>query len=165
PVNPSLEGWALPLEESEELQPYNPEKAKELLDEAGFPDGFDTKVMTTDAYSEQLVRMAQWIVEDLRDIGINAEIEMTEYATYYSDRWPNLDYDIGVGHPTLYQEADGWLSLQFRTGGAKNWFGISDPELDEMLDDQRLIFDEEERQAKVHDIQRYILEEIVNPIP
>lgn len=165
PVNPSMTQWTLPLEEREELQPYDPEKAKELLAEAGYPDGFATKIMTTDAYSEQLVRLAQWVAEDLRAIGINAEIEMTEYATYYSQRWPNLDYDIGIGYQTLFQEADGWLTSQFKTGATKNWYGISDPELDKMLDEQRAMLDEEKRVEMVHDIQRYILQEVVNPIP
>lgn len=164
PVNSSLGDWALPLEEREELQPYDPEKAKELLAEAGYPDGFDTKLMTTDGYGEQPVRMAQWIVEDLKEIGINAEIEMTEYATYYTERWPKMDYDMGLGYQSYLQEADEWLYGQFHTNGAHNWFGTSDPDLDEMLEEQRRILDENERKAKVHDIQRYILEEVVNPI-
>lgn len=165
PVNPSLGDWALPLEEREALQPYDPEKAKELLEEAGYPDGFDTKLMTTDGYGEQPVRMAQWIAEDLKAIGVNAEIEITEYATYYTDRWPNLDYDIGVGYQSWLQEADEWLTEQHHTNGAHNWFGISDPTLDEMLEKQRRMLNEDERKAEVHDIQRYILEEVVNPIP
>lgn len=165
PVNPSLGDWALPLEEREELQPYDPEKAKELLAEAGYPDGFNTKLMTTDGYGEQVVRMAQWIVEDLKAVGINAEIEMTEYATYYTDRWPNKNYDMGVGYQSLLQEADEWLYGQFHTEGAHNWFGTSNPELDEMLEKQRKILDVDERRAEVHDIQRYILEHVINPIP
>lgn len=165
PVNPSLGDWALPLEEREELQPYDPDKAKQLLAEAGYPDGFDTTVMVTDGYGEQLVRVAQWIVEDLRDIGINAEIDVVEYATYFSERWPNVDYDIGVGYQTWFQEPDEWLHTQLHSQGTRNWFNISDPELDKMLDEQRLIYDEAERKEKVYDIQRYVLENVVNPIP
>lgn len=165
PVNPSLGEWALPLEDREELLPYDPEKAKELLAEAGYPDGFDTTLMVTDGYGEQLVRVAQWVTEDLRNVGINAEMEVVEYATYYSERWPNVDYDIGVGYQTYFQEPDEWLYTQMHSEGAKNWYNISDSELDEMLEEQRIIDDVDERREKVHEIQRYALENVLNPIP
>lgn len=165
PVNPSLGDWSLPLEEREKLQPYNPEEAKKLLEEAGYPDGFDTTLMVTNGYGEQLVRVAQWIAEDLRNIGINAEIEVVEYATYFSERWPNVDYDMGVGYQTYFQEPDEWLRTQLHTNGARNWYNISDPELDKMLDEQRLILDVDQRKEYVHNIQRYVLENLVNPIP
>ncbi|HWL13059.1 MAG TPA: ABC transporter substrate-binding protein, partial [Ureibacillus sp.] len=160
PVNPSLGDWALPLEEREALQPYNPEEAKKLLKEAGYPKGFDTKMIVTNGYGEQLVRVAQWVAEDLRNIGINVEIEVVEYATYFSERWPNVDYDIGVGYQTYFQESDEWLRTQLHTNGSRNWYNISDPELDKMLDEQRMILDEEERKEYVHDIQRYVLENL-----
>lgn len=165
PVNPHLSEWTLPLEERESLQPYDPEAAKELLSEAGYPDGFDTTIMATTAYGEQPVRIAQWVVEDLRAIGINAELEIAEYATFYTERYPNKDYDMVVTYQTYFQEADEWLRTQLRSDSSRNWFGVNDPELDQMLDEQRVILNEEERKQKVYDIQRYILEEVVNPIP
>lgn len=165
PVNPSLGKWALSKQEREQLQPYDVEQAKKLLAEAGYPKGFDTKVMVTDGYGEATVRMAQWVVEDLRKIGINAKLEVVEYATYFSQKWPKLDYDIGVGFQTYLQEPDEWLYGQLHSKGAKNWYGISIPELDKMLEEQRLIVDEKERIQKVQDIQRYALENVVNPIP
>ncbi|HWK23390.1 MAG TPA: ABC transporter substrate-binding protein [Ureibacillus sp.] len=165
PVNPSLGDWALPLEERKELLPYNPEEAKKLLAEAGYPNGFDTKMIVTNGYGEQLVRVAQWVAEDLRNIGINAEIEIVEYATYFSERWPNVDYDMGVGYQTYFQEPDEWLRTQLHTDGARNWYNISDPELDKMLDKQRLILDVNERKEYVYNIQRYVLENLANPLP
>ena len=165
PVNPSLGDWALPLEEREELLPYDPEQAKKLLAEAGYENGFDTKMMVTNGYGDQLVRVAQWVAEDLRNIGVNAEIEIVEYATYFSDRYPNVAYDMGLGYQSYFQEPDEWLRTQLHTNGARNWYNISDPELDKMLDKQRLILDLDERKEYVHEIQRYVLENLVNPIP
>ena len=165
PVNPSLGDWALPLEEREELLSYNPEEAKKLLAEAGYPNGFDTTMIVTNGYGEQLVRVAQWVAEDLRNIGINVEIEIVEYAAYFSERWPNVDYDIGIGYQTYFQEPDEWLRTQLHTNGSRNWYNISDPALDKMLDEQRLILDVEERKQYVYEIQRYVLENLMNPIP
>lgn len=165
PVNPHLSDWTLPKEEREQLQPFDQEKAKELLAEAGYPDGFDTTIMATTAYGEQPVRMAQWVVEDLRSIGINAELEIAEYATFYTERYPNKDYDIVVTYQTYFQEADEWLRTQLLSDSSRNWFGVNDPELDKMLNEQRVLLNEEERKMRVHDIQRYVLENVVNPIP
>lgn len=165
PVNPHLSEWTLPKEEREQLQPYDPEEAKKLLAEAGYPDGFETTIMATNAYGEQPVRMAQWVVEDLRAIGIDAELEIVEYATFYTERYPKKEYDLVVTYQTYFQEADEWLRTQLLSDSTRNWFGVNDPELDKMLNEQRIILDEEERKQKVYEIQRYVLEKVVNPIP
>lgn len=165
PVNPSMGDWALPLEEREGLQPHDIEQAKQLLAEAGYPDGFNASLITTDAYGEGVVRMAQWIAEDLREIGINIELEMLDYATFYTQRYPNKEYDMGVSFQSYLQEPDEWLHSQLHTEGSKNWFGINDPALDEMIMEQRALLDPSERLDKVHEIQRYALQEVVNPIP
>lgn len=165
PVNPSLGDWALPLEEREKLLQFNIEEAKKLLAEAGYPNGFDTKMIVTNGYGEQLVRVAQWVAEDLRNVGINVDLEIVEYATYFSERWPNVDYDMGIGYQTYFQEPDEWLRTQLHSNGSRNWYNISDPELDVMLDKQRNILDVDERKQYVHEIQRYVLENLMNPIP
>lgn len=164
PVNPSLGDWAIPLEEREALQPYDPEQAKQLLADAGYPDGFDVKILTTDGYGEQVVRMVQWVAEDLKEVGINAEVDMVDLSTFMSDRLLTQQYEMAVMYNHYYQEADDWLSLQLRTGAFMNKWGVNDPKLDEMLDEQRLILDPDERKEKVYDIQRYVLENIVNAI-
>jgi len=73
-----------PLEEMpesvQELFTYNPEKAKALLTEAGYPDGFKAETVTTsDAAS---IDFASVVVSYLADIGVELEINPYEYATY-----------------------------------------------------------------------------------
>ena len=80
-------------------------------------------------------------------------------------RWPKKNYEMGVGYQTYFQEPDEWLRTQIHTNGTRNWYNISDPELDTMLDEQRLILDVNERKEKVYEIQRYVMENLVNPIP
>lgn len=164
PVNPTMGDWSLPLEEREELLAYDPEKAKQLLADAGFPNGFDTVIMTTEAYGEELIRLAQWMAEDLKAIGINAEIEVAEYGSFI-ERWRSGDFELKVGYITRYQEVDEWLYYQFHTNGVGNYFGDSYPELDKLLEEQRVLLDVDARKAKVHEAQRYILENVLNPMP
>lgn len=163
PVNPTLGDWALPLEELETLSPYDPEQAKELLAEAGYPDGFDTTILTTEATGPQVSSFAEWVAEDLRDIGIRAEIQLADGPSFI-EGWTSSNFDIVVTFNNYYQEADEWLYSQYKTGQFWNTSGISDPKLDEMLDEQRKILDPEERQEKVHEIQRYILENVVTAV-
>lgn len=164
PIPSHMGDWAIPVNEREELQPYDPEGAKQLLSEAGYPDGFDTTVMTTEGYGPQFVRTAEWVLEDLRQIGINAELEIVEYATWFSDRWPTKNYDIGVGPQFVLSEPDEIFTNYYDSNAHLNWFGIADSNLDNMIKEQRVILDREERLEKVHDIQRYIINELVNPI-
>ncbi len=61
---------------------YDPEKAKELLAEAGYPDGFE---LTLWASGDQRKRMAEVIQANLMEVGITATIEMLEWGTYIDE--------------------------------------------------------------------------------
>lgn len=163
PIPSHLGDWVIPVEEREELQPYNVEQAKELLAEAGYPDGFDTTIMTTEGYGQQWVRTAEWVLEDLRQIGINAKLDVVEYGTWISDRWPNSKFDMGVSPQFTQLEPDEFFN-RYKSDSNLNWFGINDPKLDRMIDEQKVMMDEEKRKEKVHEIQRYIVNEVANPI-
>jgi len=60
---------------------YNPEKAKELLVEAGYPDGFDVTLALSEAEQDQ-IDMSEIIQSQLGDVGINVKIEIIENATF-----------------------------------------------------------------------------------
>lgn len=164
PINAHIAKYVLSQEELQEYYPYDPDAAKELLAEAGFPNGFSTTLMVTPGYGPVVVSGAEWVVEDLAKIGIDAEIDLVDYATYITQRWPQLQYDIAVGLQTPFQEPDEWLRSQYHSEGSRNWYGINDADLDEMVMHQTEIVDEDERIADAKEIQRYILENIVNPI-
>jgi peptide/nickel transport system substrate-binding protein len=75
PLPPAMPGY----DTSYEGYGYDPEKARALLAEAGYPDGFSTELyaMNTDPNP----RIAQAIQQDLAQIGINAEIKSLAQAT------------------------------------------------------------------------------------
>jgi peptide/nickel transport system substrate-binding protein/oligopeptide transport system substrate-binding protein len=74
PLPPSMPGY----DKDFEGYPHDPAKAKELLAEAGFPDGFSTELyaMNTDPNP----RIAQAIQQDLSEIGIKASIQALAQA-------------------------------------------------------------------------------------
>ncbi len=164
-VAPALADFVLPEDERFELLQYDPERAMELLAEAGYPDGFPATLIATDRYGASYTAQTEWLVEDLSAVGIDVTLDMLDYATYFGSRWPDTEYDLQFGPQTPFLEPDEWLRLQMRTDGARNWYNISDPTLDEMIDEQLSIVDPEERAEKIREIQRYALENVMNPIP
>ena len=69
---------------------YNPAKAKELLTQAGLAGGFTTKLAYNTSF-EKGKEVIQAVQGYLKDVGINAEIEVFEsaaYSTYFRDKTP-----------------------------------------------------------------------------
>lgn len=81
PLPPSVWGYNKNVQDYE----YNPEKAKQLLAEAGFPNGFDTELWAMPVarpYMPQPQKIAEALQSDLGKIGIKAKIVSYEWATY-----------------------------------------------------------------------------------
>lgn len=81
PMPPIIEGY----NEDIDAYPYDPEKAKELLKEAGLEDGFDMELWAMPEprpYMPDGQKIAEAIQKDLADINVNAEIVSHEWATY-----------------------------------------------------------------------------------
>jgi peptide/nickel transport system substrate-binding protein len=86
---------------------YNPEKAKSLLKEAGYPDGFTTKVLITNV--ESLLKPMQIIQEQLRRVGIKVELEVLEHATWHAQIRKNLSPIVLYG-AARFPVADSYLT-------------------------------------------------------
>ena len=165
PINTNILEFVLPEDERAESLAYDPEGAKALLAEAGYPDGFEVNLIHTDRYGPAYVAQTEWLAADLEALGLTVNIETLDYGTYFTARWPEGDYDIQFGPQTPFQEADEWLRGQYSTGGGRNWTGYSDRVLDVMLEEQLELTDPAERRDKLFEIQRYILDNAVPPLP
>jgi peptide/nickel transport system substrate-binding protein len=162
PVVGSLGKWALDQEELAELYRYDPDRARELLTEAGVED-LRLTINASAGYGEQVIRANQWVAQDLAEVGITAEIQMMDYGAQIASL--SGQFDITVNPQTPYVEADEWLRAQLYRDMPRNRFGVDDPELNRMLEEQLTILDEDERVEAVHDIQRYVAEHMLGFIP
>jgi len=81
PIPPSM--WS--YDKSVSDYDYNPERARRLLKEAGYSDGFDLNIWTMSAqraYNPNAKKMAELIQQDLRQVGINVNISTFEFGTF-----------------------------------------------------------------------------------
>ncbi|RNF38176.1 ABC transporter substrate-binding protein [Planococcus salinus] len=81
PIPPVISGYNDNIEGYE----YDPDRARELLAEAGLPDGFDMELYAMPVprpYMPDGQKVAEAIQSNLADIGVNAEIVSFEWATY-----------------------------------------------------------------------------------
>jgi peptide/nickel transport system substrate-binding protein len=78
--------------------PYNPQKARELLTEAGYPNGFEAVLKLPERYA-YAKRSGEIIAEMLSQVGIRLRIELTEWGQWIDRVFKNADFDLTViGH-------------------------------------------------------------------
>ena len=78
--------------------PYNPEKAKQLLKEAGYADGFEAVIKLPERYVYAR-RSGEIIADMFSQVGIRLKIELTEWGQWIDRVFKNADYDLTViGH-------------------------------------------------------------------
>ena len=119
-------------------------KARELLEEAGYPDGFDMTITVPSNYQPH-VDAAQVIVEQLKAVGIRASIQLVEWNTWLSDVYAGRKYEttvIGVDASSLTADA---LLERFYSQAADNFTNFSDPEYDKLYEESQVTLDDARR--------------------
>jgi peptide/nickel transport system substrate-binding protein len=81
---------------------HDPVKAKKLLAEAGYPNGFDTVLKVAPQYY-YTVRTGEIITSQLKKVGVNVKIEQIEWGQWISRVWREADYDL-----TIIGHAESW---------------------------------------------------------
>ena len=159
PMHPTYTGYYEPLEQMpdsvKELYTYNPAKAKQLLAEAGLPNGFTFKVQTNSSSVEG--DMLQMVAAYLDKVGVKMEIQVLEYGAYFSAMMtktnaPGYFMFLGNTNPTTA------LRKSFVKGNVWNPAQFSDPEVDQKMAEIYTEPDERVRQVKVRLLTRQIME-------
>ena len=74
---------------------YDTAKAKELLAESGYPEGFDMEITVPSNYQMHL-DTAQVIIEQLKAVGINASIKSVDWSTWLDEVYRGRDFETTV---------------------------------------------------------------------
>lgn len=132
-------------------------KAKQLLTEAGYPNGFTMSIMASPTYEGGL-DIAQVIQQQLSLIGIKANVDSVEWGTYI-DRWVKRDFEGIVELRGGAIDPDRFLYRTLTSNGAVNNFLFKDPHLDALLNQGRSLTDQAARKKVYDEAQRYIAEQ------
>ncbi|MDP8922056.1 MAG: ABC transporter substrate-binding protein, partial [Chloroflexota bacterium] len=159
PIATGFGDWALPESELRYLKP-DVEKAKQLLAEAGYPNGFETTITCSPQYPE-FVATSLVCQEAWKKIGVTATVEQVEWGTYVkrASKAGGFEYDIGATAFTFRPDPDGYVYSYYKTD-AENNTGYSNPEMDRLLDQARSTMDEARRRDLYMQIQKIIEDDV-----
>jgi peptide/nickel transport system substrate-binding protein len=132
---------------------FDPERARELLSEAGLGDGFETRLQYVSGAQDDVM---QAIAANLADVGINVEIETTELAAF-NGSWQEPD-SAPLRYVTWRPVYDPHtlLSLMFASTGPLSRY--KDERADELINGGAVELDPEARTVLYQDLGRYFQE-------
>ncbi|NKX74615.1 ABC transporter substrate-binding protein [Rhodobacteraceae bacterium R_SAG3] len=164
-AGPTPPAFAWAYNESLEPYPYDPEKARELLAEAG-AEGAELTFYVTEGGSGMLdpIAMGTAIQADLNAVGLDVKIETYEWNTFLGEVNPGLEGKADMAEmawmtndpdtlPFLALRTDAWPDK----GGFNSGY-YSNPKVDELLEAARVATDQDER-AKLYQEMQTIVQE------
>jgi peptide/nickel transport system substrate-binding protein len=136
--------------------PYDPEKSKQLLAEAGLPNGFKIDYYSPRGRYPKDLEVAQVIVEHLSKVGIKADLKTPEWSIF-NTAYKDGKYPIYLTGRGSLTDAHTLFHQYFRTGITKRVLGYSNPKLDKILDTAQQTFDVRKRENLLGEAHRMIL--------
>ena len=131
--------------------PYDPARAKKLLAEAGYPNGFETVLKVTPQY-EYTVRSGQVIVDNLKKIGVSVKLEQIEWGQWLSRVFREADYDL-----TIIGHAEAWDIKNY--ANPKYYFRYDSPKFQALFAKSEQTVDDKARRDLYVQMQKLLVEE------
>jgi peptide/nickel transport system substrate-binding protein len=144
---------------------YSPERARELLEQAGHPvvNGVRFHLTMKTGTEESTRLLAAVLQQQLRDVGIVLDIRTFEFATFFADvtrgayQMHSLRWVGGNEDPDMFEYV--FHSSKFTPRGANRTF-YSNPRVDELIDQARSVLDQETRKRLYGEVQEILAEDL-----
>lgn len=142
--------------------PYDPEGAKALLAEAGYPDGLSLTAKVRSGDQSCFVVLQDYF----NKIGVNMDVQVIDSAIWNSERMAGTDQLFWMGWFPLYADADNNIYSYFHSSNSagKGCF-YNNPEFDALMDQARLSTDDTERQTLYEQADEILSREDYGSIP
>jgi len=131
--------------------PYDPDKARKLLAEAGYPRGFEAVLKVSPQY-QYTVRSGEIIVSQLQKVGVRVRIEQIEWGQWLSRVWKDADYDL-----TIIGHAEAWDINNY--ANPKYYFRYDSPRFQELYQKSEVTLDDKARRDLYVQMQRMLVED------
>lgn len=137
---------------------YNPEKSKELLTEAGYPDGLTLKMTCISREPDNTVM--QVLQEQLKSVGINLELNAMERDEWVALWTKERTGQIGLAKTTV-PRVDPYVQINIATGAssASNYSNYTGEAYNELLNSMSSIYDNDELKSVISQAQAVYLED------
>ena len=135
----------------------NVEKAKELMAEAGYADGFDMEIAIVSTY-EFHMQTGEVIAEQLKEIGINATIKGMENSAWLDDVYNGRQFDATITALTC-DMTPGYLMNRFQTDSKKNFINFQSAEYDEIYAKAQAALNPEEKAGYYKELQKILCDQ------
>jgi peptide/nickel transport system substrate-binding protein len=136
---------------------YDPQKARALLTEAGYPNGFSYSMAIPDEeFSKEL---AQVIQSQLRKIGVEVRLELTNPADHSAlVTEGKINWSLASWAPRA--DVHGRLSILFHSKGFANTTGYQNTKVDELIDKAATIYDTKEAKQLYIEVERAVMTDV-----
>jgi peptide/nickel transport system substrate-binding protein len=135
---------------------YDPDKAKQLLSEAGMPNGFEVTVDIISRPEDQ--QNAQAYQQMLEKVGIKMQIRPSERVAWVQKTLAG-DFEMGTLLSGVRPDPDLVLGYRFAKDGPGNYMGVFNEELEKLFADGRTTYDAAKRQEIYEKAQNIIADE------
>ena len=164
PVPWAIGFWALPRDEVRNSYPHDPARARSLLEEAGYADGFQAGMKFpkwTSNVMFDVSKAASLIASNLNEIGVTVRLEGVELGSFIANTILPGDFEMAFFPNISDGDPDRALAFYTTQGttGVGNWTGYTSPEVDALVEAQAREFDEQRRRETIYEAQRLMIKE------
>ena len=139
---PAQQQYFIP--ELAEAYPNNIEKAKELLAQAGYPDGFELTIIAPSDY-DQYVQGAEVLAEQLKQVGITVKVELTPFANWTTDVYRGREFEATICAIASNDMTAREMLERYTGGASKNFINFSNEEYDRVVAEAKATLDPDEQ--------------------
>ena len=135
----------------------NVDKAKELLADAGYPDGFDLTIAIPSNY-EFHMQTGEVVAEQLKEVGINVTIDAMEWSTWLDQVYNGRQYQATISGITS-DLTPGYLLNRFQTDSKKNFINFASADYDALYQKIQDTLDVEQKKEYYKQLQQILCED------
>jgi peptide/nickel transport system substrate-binding protein len=131
--------------------PHDPGRAKQLLAEAGYPNGFEAVLKVTPQYP-YTVRTGEVLTEQLAKVGIRVKLEQIEWGQWLERVYKNADYDM-----TIIGHAEAWDAGNY--ANPKYYYRYDSPRFQAVFQESESTLDDKKRRELYVQLQKMMADE------